>query len=150
MQNFFHSLFKSKLDAMRAAAPRASVHLLHESNGFSIYLDEATAVRKITQLGVLTDHAEDILEETVPVLFIPLEQCVRFVEEMTPHHSVGLVDVILADKVNNARYVMYAYFGKRATVNASSGSWAGEWDYSDAQRALRPKEKDSLDADFWG
>ncbi len=95
---------------MRAAAPRATVHMLHESNGFSIYLDEATAVRRITQLGVLTDHAEDILEETVPVLFVPLEQCVRFVEEVTAFHSVGLVDVTLADKVNNARYVMYAYF----------------------------------------
>ncbi len=114
--NFFHNLFKPKLDAMRAAAPRASVHLLHESNGFSVYLDEATAVRKITQLGTLTDHAEDILEETVPVLFIPLEQCVKFVEEVTAFHSVGLVDVILADKVNNARYVMYAYFGKKLST----------------------------------
>jgi len=114
--NFFHSLFKSKLDAMRAAAPRASIHLLHESNGFSIYLDEATAVRKVTQLGVLTDHAEDILEETVPVLFVPLEQCIKFVEEVTAHHSVGLVDVILADKVHAARYVMYAYFLKRVST----------------------------------
>ena len=51
--NFFLPLFKSKLDAMRAAAPRASIHLLHESNGFSIYLDEATTVRKVTQLGML-------------------------------------------------------------------------------------------------
>lgn len=126
--NFFLSIFKPKLDAMRAAAPRASIHLLHESNGFSIYLDEATAVRKITQLGVLTDHAEDILEETVPVLFVPLEQCVKFVEEVTAHHSVGLVDVILADKVHAARYVMYAYFGKRvSTFQAVNSTEADFW-----------------------
>lgn len=127
--NFFHNLFKSKLDAMRAAAPRASIHLLHESNGFSIYLDEATAVRKVTQLGVLTDHAEDILEETVPVLFVPLESMVRFVEEVTAYHSVGLVDVVLADKVHAARYVMYAHFGKRIPLLQA---------------------QNSLDADFWG
>jgi hypothetical protein len=109
--NFFHSLFKSKLDAMRAAAPRATIHLLHESNGFSIYLDEATAVRHVTQLGTLTDHAEDVLlDNPVSVLFIPLEQCVKFIEEVTASHSVALVDVILADKVHAARYVMYAYF----------------------------------------
>lgn len=136
--NFFHSLFKSKLDAMRAAAPRATIHALHESNGFSIYLDEATAVRKVTQLGTFTDHAEDVLlDDPVPVLFIPLEQAVRFTEEVTAHHSVALVDVILADKVHAARYVMYVYFAKKVNAGIASGSWAGEWDYSDARRALK-------------
>lgn len=168
--NFFHELFKSKLDSMRAAAPRASIHLLHESNGFSIYLDEATTMRKVTQLGTLTDHAEDILEETVPVLFIPLEQCVRFVEEVTAFHSVGLVDVILADKVHAARYVMYAHFARRTGEGLSQlNPWLAEHKVKQAGQvaedlnhfnpgpeALKflvptpPKEKDSLDADFWG
>jgi len=113
--NFFHSLFKSKLDAMRAAAPRATLHLLHESNGFSVYLGEAAAAHKVTQLGTLTDHAEDVLmDDPVLHLFVPLEHAVKFVDEVTGTHSVALVDVILADKVHAARYVMYAYFPRKA------------------------------------
>lgn len=129
--NFFHSLFKSKLDAMRAAAPRATIHALHESNGFSIYLDEAAKVHKLLpQFGTFTDHAEDVLlDDPVPVLFIPLEQAVRFTEEVTAHHSVALVDVILADKVHAARYVMYAYFAKKMPLLQAVNS---------------------TEADFWG
>lgn len=179
--NFFHSLFKSKLDAMRAAAPRATIHALHESNGFSIYLDEATAVRKVTQLGTFTDHAEDVLlDDPVPVLFIPLEQAVRFTEEVTAHHSVALVDVILADKVHAARYVMYAYFAKKVITFQDhvadlisttkldqvlvTGGNHDPFKFGPEERrflvkpisaateakANHPEEKDSTDADFWG
>ena len=111
--NFFKTIFTEKLAAMRAAAPRATLRMLHESNGFSLYLDEAAAARKASQLGTLTDHAEDILEDSVPILFIPLEQTLKFVEEVTAHHSVAFVDVCLANRVNNARHTMYAYFPKR-------------------------------------
>ncbi len=138
---------------MRAAAPRASIHLLHESNGFSVYLDEAAAVRKITQLGTLTDHAEDILEETVPVLFIPLEQCVKFVEEVIPYHSVGLVDVILADKVNNARYVMYAYFGKKLSTFQDHASYLTTLPVADrpmAEEKLRTRLAEHDGCSRWG
>ncbi len=111
--NFFHSLLKSKLDAMRAAAPRATLHMLHESNGFLVCLGEAAAARKVSQLGVITDHADDILDDSVLALHVPLEDAVRFVEEVTATHSVAMVDVMLADKVHAARYVMYGYFPKR-------------------------------------
>jgi hypothetical protein len=113
--NFFHKLFQSKLAAMQAAAPRATLHLLHESNGFSLYLSEAAAAQKVSQLGALTDHAEDVLmDDPVLHLFIPLEHAIKFVEEVTSTHSVALVDVILADKVHAARYVTYAYFPRKA------------------------------------
>ena len=109
--NIVLPFFKSKLDAMRAAAPRATLHLLHESNGFSAYLGEAAAVQKISQLGTFTDHAEDVLmDDPVLHLFVPLECMVKFVEEVTAHRSVALMDVILATKVNAAKYVMYGWF----------------------------------------
>lgn len=153
--NFFHSLFKSKLDAMRAAAPRATIHALHESNGFSIYLDEATAACRVTQLGTLTDHAEDVLlDDPVPVLFVPLEQAVRFVEEVTASHSVALVDVILADKVHAARYVMYAYFAKKASVTEPYDRvlWEGlaEHKAKQSRQSSLVEDKESEEADFWG
>jgi hypothetical protein len=130
--NFFHALFQSKLAAMQAAAPRATLHLLHESNGFSVYLHEAAAARKATELGMLTDHAEDVLmDEPVLKLFVPLEHTIKFVEEVTAHHSVALVDVILADKVHAARYVGYAYFPR------------------EAQTPVKVAEKDTAE-DFWG
>jgi len=135
--NFFLSLFRSKLDNLRAAAPRASIRLLHESNGFSAYLDETAAVRKVTQLGTLEDKSEEIfIDAPVLTLFVPLDQMVRFMDEVTAHHSVALVDVLLPTKEDKARYVMYAYFPRRSKVSTASGSWAGEWDYSDACRAL--------------
>jgi len=125
---FFKSLFTEKLAAMRAAAPRATLHMLHESNGFSLYLDEATAARKLSQFGTLTDYAEDVLEDSVPTLVVPLDQTVKFVEEVTAQHSVAFVDVTLANRLNTARHTMYAYFPKRA---------------------LAPESKKSAD-DFWG
>jgi len=112
--NFFLSLFRSKLDNLRAAAPRASIRLLHESNGFSAYLDETAAVRKVTQLGTLEDKSEEIfIDAPVLTLFVPLDQMVRFMDEVTAHHSVALVDVLLPTKEDKARYVMYAYFPKK-------------------------------------
>lgn len=116
--NFFKTIFTEKLAAMRAAAPRATLHMLHESNGFSLYLDEAAAARKLSQLGALTDHAEDILEDSVLVLFVPLEQTIKFVEEVTLTHSVAFVDVCLANRVNNARHTMYAYFSRQQAAPA--------------------------------
>lgn len=150
----FKALFTEKLASMRAAAPRATLHMLHESNGFSLYLDEAVAARKVSQLGTLTDHAEDILEDGVPVLFIPLEQTIKFVEEMTAHHSVAFVDVALANQVNNARHTMYAYFPKRA--KPSDPARMDEWSYSDAvaKEAEDVKRVERIaktsDDDFWG
>ena len=38
--SFFKSVFTDKLAAMRAAATRATLRMLHESNGFSLFLDE--------------------------------------------------------------------------------------------------------------
>ena len=123
MQNFFLSLLKPKLDTMRAAAPRATLRLLHESNGFSAYLSEAAAAHKVCPLGTLTDHAETpVLDEPVLQLFIPMEQMVRFVEEVTASQSVALVDVILADKVHAARYVQYAYFPKKLKLAPPNNS----------------------------
>lgn len=142
---FFKTLFTEKLAAMRAAAPRATLHMLHESNGFSLYLDEASAACKVSQLGTLTDHAEDILEDSVPVLFIPLEQTIKFVEEVTAHHSVAFVDVASANRVNNARHMMYAYFPKRVAA-ATRGTLADfvkdHWE--------DPLVVKNVDDDFWG
>lgn len=123
---FFKTIFTEKLAAMRAAAPRATLHMLHESNGFSLYLDEAAAARKLSQLGALTDHAEDILEDSVPILFIPLEQTIKFVEEVTAVHSVAFVDVTLANRVNNARHTMYAYFPRQVVVPLNE-HYAAPW-----------------------
>lgn len=145
--NFFKTIFTEKLAAMRAAAPRATLRMLHESNGFSLYLDEAAAARKASQLGTLTDHAEDILEDSVPILFIPLEQTLKFVEEVTAHHSVAFVDVCLANRVNNARHTMYAYFPKRAVVPVATMRGFG-----DEQRLVKlgTAGKENADDDFWG
>lgn len=170
--NFFKTLFTEKLAAMRAAAPRATLRMLHESNGFSLYLDEAAAARKVSQLGTLTDHAEDILEDSVPVLFIPLEQTIKFVEEVTLAHSVALVDVALANRVNNARHTMYAYFPKRmaaATRGTMSDFVRDHWEDPTTVEKLtpvinaciveedgsvtgftQPVEKENTDDDFWG
>jgi len=146
--NFFKTIFTEKLAAMRAAAPRATLRMLHESNGFSLYLDEAAAARKLSQLGTLTNHVEDILEDSVPVLFIPLEQTIKFVEEVTAHHSVAFVDVCLANRVNNARHTMYAYFPKRAVLFGGDHDALGlrEGD----RRELVPVEAKNADDDFWG
>lgn len=152
--NFFKTIFTEKLAAMRAAAPRATLRMLHESNGFSLYLDEAAAARKVSQLGTLTDHAEDILEDSVPVLFIPLEQTIKFVEEVTLLHSVAFVDVALANCVHNARHTMYAYFPKRA--KASDPARMDEWAYPDvvAKEAEDVKRVEKIaknvEDDFWG
>ncbi len=145
--NFFKTIFTEKLAAMRAAAPRATLRMLHESNGFSLYLDEAAAARKASQLGTLTDHAEDILEDSAPILFIPLEQTLKFVEEVTAHHSVAFVDVCLANRVNNARHTMYAYFPKRAVVPVATMRGFG-----DEQRLVKlgTAGKENADDDFWG
>jgi len=116
---FFKSIFTDKLAAMRAAAPRATLRMLHESNGFSLFLDEAATARKASQLGTLTDYAEDVLEDSVPTLFIPLEHVMKFVEEVTATHSVAFVDVVLATRVNAARHTMYAYFPKRVKAPES-------------------------------
>jgi len=161
---FFKTLFTEKLAAMRAAAPRATLRMLHESNGFSLYLDEAVAARKVSQLGTLTDHAEDILEDSVPVLFVPLEQTIKFVEEVTLTHSVAFVDVTLANRVHNARHTMYAYFPKR--VSASLGDvqkrlachdGCSRWGVEDMfiLRGMYDKpesapETKNADDDFWG
>jgi hypothetical protein len=118
--------------------------MLHESNGFSLYLDEAAAARKVSQLGTLTDYAEDILEDSIPTLFIPLEQTMKFVEEVTVVHSVAFVDVCLANRVNNARHTMYAYFPKRViTAVATMRGFGSE------QRLEELEIKKSSD-DFWG
>jgi hypothetical protein len=151
---FFKSIFTEKLAAMRAAAPRATLRMLHESNGFSLFLDEAAAARKVSQLGTLTDYAEDILEDGTPTLFIPLEQTMKFVDEVTAVHSVAFVDVCLANRVNNARHTMYAYFPKRA--KASDPAVMNEWAYSDAvaKEAEDAKRIESIkkepDDNFWG
>jgi site-specific DNA-methyltransferase (adenine-specific) len=116
---FFKSIFTDKLAAMRAAAPRANLRMLHESNGFSLFLDEAATARKASQLGTLTDYAEDVLEDSVPKLFIPLEHAMKFVEEATATHSVAFVDVVLATRINAARHTMYAYFPKRVKAPES-------------------------------
>ncbi len=148
---FFKTLFNEKLVAMRTAAPRATLHMLHESNGFSLYLDEAAAARKVSQLGTLTDHAEDILEDSVPVLFIPLEQTIKFVEEVTAHHSVAFVDVALANRVNNARHTMYAYFPKRSV---GVPEWALPMPNVDGKqefvRRKKAPESKNADDEFWG
>lgn len=142
--NFFLPLLKSKLTAMQAAAPRATLHLLHESNGFSAYLGEAAAAQKVSQIGTLTDHAEDVLmDDPVLHLFIPLEHMVRFVEEVTSAHSVALVDVILADKVHAARYQMYAYFPRKQVASKVVQEWCQKTEVD------LSGEKDA-DADFWG
>jgi hypothetical protein len=142
--NFFHFLFKSKLDAMQAAAPRATLHLLHESNGFTVFLGEAAAAQKVSKLGVLTDYAQDVLlDDPVLHLFVPLEQAVKFVEEVTTTHSVALVDVILADKVHAARYVMYAYFPRKNLLLSNAPVFE---DDLVVLLPLKAKEKD----DFWG
>ena len=148
--SLFKNLFTEKLAAMRAAAPRATLHMLHESNGFSLYLDEAAAARKVSQLGTLTDHAEDILEDSVPVLFIPLEQTIKFVEEVTAHHSVAFVDVALANRVNNARHTMYAYFPKRQ----DAPTWTLPMPVNVGEqvfvRRKKASESKNADDDFWG
>jgi len=142
--NFFPHLFKSKLDTMQAAAPRATLHLLHESNGFTVFLGEAAAAQKVSKLGVLTDYAQDVLlDDPVLHLFVPLEHTIKFVEEVTTTHSVALVDVILADKVHAARYVMYAYFPRKQATSKETQDWCPKM-----ETALSG-EKDP-DADFWG
>jgi hypothetical protein len=166
--NFFKSIFTDKLAAMRAAAPRATLHMLHESNGFSLYLDEAAAARKVSQLGTLADYAEDILEDSIPTLFIPLEQTMKFVEEVTAVHSVAFVDVCLANRVNNARHTMYAYFPKRQTAPPWTKTLAKVadadalrkrsnpvWPYTEVEQAEIDKESRKAmpveeSNDFWG
>ena len=143
--NFFKTLFASKLDALKAAAPRATLRMSHESDGFSLYMGEAVEARKLSQLGTLTDHAEDVLEDSVPVLFVPLEQMMKFVEEVTAHHSVAFVDVVLANRVNNARHTMYAYFPKRAVVPVATLRGFGE-----EHRLERLEFKKESSDDFWG
>ena len=177
--NFFHQLHKSKLDAMRAAAPRATPHLLHESNGFSAYLSEAAAAQKVCpQIGTITNHAEDdILDEPVLHLFIPMEQMVRFVEEVTASQSVALVDVILADRVHAARYAQYAHFPKQRSYPEAVGTFQhdatktekyptptqeeydrlvkrcyrmSQAEIDEEGRKSAPVEKIGDDPDFWG
>jgi N-acetyl-gamma-glutamylphosphate reductase len=147
---FFKSIFTDKLAALRAAAPRATLRMLHESNGFSLFLDEAAAARKVSQLGTLTDYAEDILEDGTPTLFIPLEQTMKFVDEVTAVHSVAFVDVCLANRVNNARHTMYAYFPKRQAKRETSA-----WPYTAAEQAeideeIRKAMPVEESDDFWG
>ena len=151
--NFFLPLFRSKLDAMRAAAPRATLHLLHESNGFFAYLNEAAAAQKASQLGKLTNYAEDVvLDDPVEELFIPLEHMMKFVEEVTSTHSVALMDVILADRVHAARYQMYAYSPRKQTRRETP-----VYPYTDAEQAeideesrkAMPVEEKDADDGFW-
>lgn len=138
--NFFLPLFKAKLDAMQAAAPRATLHLLHESNGFFAYLNEAAAAQKVSTLGKLTNYAEDvILDDPVLDLFIPLEHMVKFVDEVTNTHSVALMDVILADRVHAARYQMYAFLPRKQ----QPPPWT-----QPMPKQAPIKEKDDV-ADFW-
>lgn len=148
--SLFKNLFTEKLAAMRATAPRATLHMLHESNGFSLYLDEAAAARKVSQLGTLTDHAEDILEDSVPVLFIPLEQTMKFVEEVTAHHSVAFVDVALANRVHNARHTMYAYFPRQVVVPTWTLPMPVNVGEQVFVRRKKAPESKNVDDDFWG
>lgn len=130
--SFLHHIFSTKLAAIQAAAPRATIRMFHESEGFAVYLDEAAKCSEITGIGKLEDHAEDVLEDP-PVLrlFVPLAEAVGFVEAVTQHHSVAMVDVALANRVNTAQHVMYACFPRKSA----------------AKPAAPAKEDDS---DFWG
>lgn len=115
--NFFLPLHRSKLDAMRAAAPRANLHLLHESDGFSTFLEEAAAARKHTEIGVLEDKADEpFIDPPVLKLFVPFDQMQAFCEAVSHALSVALVDVSLPTKRDNARYVAYAFLPKKPEV----------------------------------
>jgi hypothetical protein len=140
--NFFHQLFKTKLAAIQAAAPRATIRMFHESEGFSVYLDEAAKCAEITGIGRMEDHAEDVLEASVLRLFVPLADAVQFVEAVTQHHSVAMVDVALANRVNAAQHVMYAYFPWKVKSRIEDVDDLGSI-------KLSPPAKED-DSDFWG
>lgn len=142
--NFFHHLFKTKLAAIQAAAPRATIRMFHESEGFSVFLDEAAKCAEITGIGRMEDHAEDVLEASVLRLFVPLAEAVQFVEAVTQHHSVAMVDVALANKVNAAQHVMYAYFPRKPKSYVEALADLGE------SIKLEPPPAKEDDSDFWG
>ena len=110
--NFFLPLYQRKLSLMQAAAPRATLRCLHESDGFSLFLGEAAQAAKLG-IGTVEDKADEpLIDDPVLRLFIPLDQMPRFIEAATTVHSVALIDAMSADKVHAARHVMYAYFPK--------------------------------------
>lgn len=112
--NYFLPIYRSKLTHMRAASPRANLHLLHESDGFSLFLEEAAAARKVTEIGVLSDKADEpFIDPPVLHLFVPLDQMKAFCEAVSTAHSVALIDVLLPTKRDTARYVEYAYLPRR-------------------------------------
>ena len=155
--NFLHmkTLLTAKLKLLQAAAPRATLHMLNDGGRFVLYLGQAAAARRLTELGSLTDCAADPLDESIPVLAVELEDMPRFIEEVTVGHTVALIDVSLPTKTHVARHVMFAYFPRKKAPSDCTGDLGNEWAYHDAvvaeeKRKARMKEAETPKDDFWG
>lgn len=108
------NILTAKLKLLQAAAPRATLHLLNDGGRFALYLSQVEAARRSTKLGKITDYAEDVLEEAVPVLTVELEDMPKFLEEVTVGHTVALIDVCLPTREMAARHVAFAYIPRKA------------------------------------
>lgn len=118
------NILTAKLKLLQAAAPRATLHLLNDGGRFALYLSQVEAARRLTLLGTITDYAEDVLEDSVPVLTVDLEDMPKFLDEITVGHTVALIDVCLPTREMAARHVAFAYIPKKAApVEKSDDFW---------------------------
>jgi hypothetical protein len=118
------NILTAKLKLLQAAAPRATLHLLNDGGRFALYLSQVEAARRLTLLGTITDYAEDVLEESVPVLTVDLEDMPKFLDKVTVGHTVALIDVCLPTREMAARHVAFAYIPKKAApVERSDDFW---------------------------
>jgi hypothetical protein len=118
------NILTAKLKLLQAAAPRATLHLLNDGGRFALYLSQVEAARRLTKLGTITDYAEDVLEDSVPVLTVDLEDMPKFLDEITVGHTVALIDVCLPTREMAARHVAFAYIPKKAApVEKSDDFW---------------------------
>ena len=108
------NILTAKLKLLQAAAPRAALHLLNDGGRFALYLSQVEAARRWTNLGTITDYAEDVLEESAPVLTVELADMPKFLDEITVGHTVALIDVCQPTREMAARHVAFAYIPRKA------------------------------------
>lgn len=139
----------AKLKLLQAAAPRATLHLLNDGGRFALYLSQVEAARRLTKLGKITDYAEDVLEDSVPVLTVELEDMPKFLDEVTVGHTVALIDVCLPTREMAARHVAFAYIPQKCILVSNAPV------YEDDLVVLMPRKEKAAPVteesdEFWG
>ena len=122
--------------------------MLNDGGRFVLYLGQAVAARRLTELGSLTDCAADPLDESIPLLTVELEDMPRFIEEVTVGHTVALIDVCLPTRKMAARHVAFAYFPRKCILVSNAPV------YEDDLVVLMPRKEKAAPVaesdDFWG